>query len=108
VAAVLADFTLETFLPLVRTTFQVRAAEDRCVSLVLLEATGHGPDGNPFVLRFGGPADEFLPQGTYAFEHDGLGAFDLFVSPSSRTADGFTTEAVFNQIRGQIRLKTAE
>ena len=34
-----------------------------------------------FSLFFHGPADRIVPQGTYAFQHDGLGPLMLFIVP---------------------------
>lgn len=92
-----ADFNLRTFLPLVHSLFRVRAGAGRVVELELGAARAEGPDDNPFVLAFRGRADEFLPQGTYVFQHETLGEFELFVSPVARTVEHFTTEAVFNR-----------
>jgi hypothetical protein len=37
-----------------------------------------------------------LPQATYRFEHETIGAFDLFIVPVGRTAQGVSYEAVFS------------
>jgi hypothetical protein len=50
------------------------------------------------VLELTGGPGTFLPQGMFLFEHPSLGAFEMFVSPTKRSADGFTTEAVFNRL----------
>jgi hypothetical protein len=34
-----------------------------------------------FSLFFHGPADRFLPQGTYALDHDAMGTLALFIVP---------------------------
>ena len=46
---------------------------------VMNRASAVAPPTSGFVLVFGGSSD--LPQGTYLFEHDGLGRFALFTVP---------------------------
>jgi hypothetical protein len=50
----------------------------------------------PFSLLFLGPPSFVLPQATYRFEHETIGAFDLFIVPVGRTAQGVSYEAVFS------------
>jgi hypothetical protein len=40
-----------------------------------------------------------LPQGTYAFAHDDLGEFDLFIVPIGQAPGVFQYQAVFNRVR---------
>ena len=49
-----------------------------------------------FSLYFLGGKDFMLPQGTYRLNHARLGETLLFLVPTSRDADGFKYEAVFN------------
>ena len=51
-----------------------------------------------FSLLFKGPVSSFLPQGTYDFEQDNLGAFSLFVVPIGQTAEAFQYEVIFNRL----------
>jgi hypothetical protein len=50
-----------------------------------------------FMLRFTGPGTR-LPQGTYAFEHAGLGKFALLIVPGGPGLGTYT--AVFNLLSG--------
>ena len=44
-----------------------------------------------------GPADRFYQQGTYQFEHERIGRFNLFIVPVGKAGDGrFRYEAAFN------------
>ena len=52
-----------------------------------------------FSAFFHGSADQVLPQSTYALEHDGMGAFDLFLVPIAKDEKGFRYEAVFNYFK---------
>jgi len=52
-----------------------------------------------FSAFFLGPADRFLPQQTYSFDHDQMGTFELFLVPVKQEQDGFRYEAVFNYYR---------
>jgi hypothetical protein len=99
---VLADFSLDTFAPLVGSLFHVTVPPEidarGTVELELAAARGLGTDARSFVLTFRGAAGTFVPQGMFPFAHPRLGSFEMFVSPTARTADGFTTEAVFNRL----------
>ena len=56
-------------------------------------------DMERFSAFFHRPGDRYLPQGTYAFEHDAMGALDLFLVPIARGDKGFRYEAVFNYFK---------
>jgi hypothetical protein len=86
--------TLESFAPLVGSPFLVESG-GTSVPLVLRWARARGETA--FVLSFAGPAAPLLEQATYRFTHDSLGAFDLFISPRAREADGLVYEALFNR-----------
>lgn len=93
----LEGFTVDTFSGRVGEPFRLDADGSR-VDLTLVECTPLGGDGGaraPFSLVFLGGSDEVLPQRIYRFEHDELGAFDLFIVPIARDADGTQYEAVF-------------
>jgi hypothetical protein len=49
-----------------------------------------------FILSFTGGPSTGLAQGTYLFEHDALGQFQLFIVPLGQTPQAYT--AVFNQV----------
>jgi hypothetical protein len=61
--------------------------------------TGKEARGESFMLLFHGPSDRMLPQGTYAFTHDELGRFDLFIVPIGQAPGVFQYQAVFNRAR---------
>jgi Domain of unknown function (DUF6916) len=44
-------------------------------------ADGDATRRTPFSLLFHGPANPFLPQGTYPLRHDAIGDFQLFLVP---------------------------
>ena len=54
-----------------------------------------------FSLVFNGPADTFLPQGTYAMRHDALGEFDLFLVPvgENQAKTQYHYQAIFNRLK---------
>jgi hypothetical protein len=93
----LAETTLAIFEPLVGDVFVV-AAEPASIELVLESATAVGswPGGRqPFSLIFHGPRDPLLAQAIYRFEHEALGALEIFVVPLGQSAEHTTYEAVF-------------
>lgn len=49
-----------------------------------------------FMLSFTGGPSTGLKQGTYLFEHDALGQFQLFIVPLGQTPQAYT--AIFNQV----------
>ena len=92
----------ESFRENLNTTFRVRAEAPRPVELELFEVKGYDPGENDrrgmerFSLFFRGPADIFVPQGTYTLEHEQMGALDIFLVPVARGERGFLYESVFN------------
>jgi hypothetical protein len=104
----LETFTLQTFAPRLGETFRLRLGPEATLDLALIEATdlSHrgappGAAGTPEVRRapfsivFRGPLGVLLPQRIYRLEHDGIGAFDLFLVPIGPDGAGMRYEAVF-------------
>jgi hypothetical protein len=75
------------FGPRIGELFEVHLAEGLVVPLRLTSVANlgapHAPGGRrPFSLLFQGPpSPQFLTQGTYRLQNEGLGAFDLFIVP---------------------------
>jgi hypothetical protein len=96
---VATELTLETFRPAVGQTFTVGEAGGTTIELLLVEATATeaGPQAPrpPFSLLFHGPAEPFLPQASYRFEHESLGVLGIFIVPLGRDEHGATYEAIF-------------
>jgi hypothetical protein len=95
--------TIETFAPLLETTFRVRSdpSDDgiplRLVELRPLGRQPHAPRVEPFALEFAGPAESALEQRIYSLEHETLGTIEIFLVPIGfDPAGGFRYEAVFN------------
>lgn len=93
------ELTLQTFAPAVGENFTVGGEGGAKVDLLLVEATPQdaGPHAPrpPFSLLFQGPADPFLPQATYRFEHGSLGEMEIFIVPLGRDEHGTVYEAFF-------------
>jgi len=72
----------ETFRAQLDTVFRVQDAAG-AVPLRLAEVEVGPVSGGllQFSLFFHGPADRFLPQSTYEFDHDALGRLALFIVP---------------------------
>jgi len=94
--------TEEAFARQLNSKFRVRADTPRPVELELVEVkgwrSGAAEQGGleRFSLFFSGPADIYLPQGSYSLEHEQLGVLDIFLVPVARTPEGLRYEAVFN------------
>lgn len=100
----LETVTVDTFTPLLGTTFTVTATDasgrTHAVPLTLVDATpAPAPAGDrgraPFSLLFRGPAHLHLHQATHPLTHATLGATELFLVPVGLDADGAQYEAVF-------------
>lgn len=93
------------FLPLLHTEFRVPLEGRAPVTLRLVEVSDleRRPATEPrrgkrgFALLFNGPRELLLPQAMHTFEHEALGAFDLFIVPVHPEDDEhFYYEAIFN------------
>jgi uncharacterized protein DUF6916 len=97
----LEEFTVETFSGRVGEQFRISADGSVVFDATLTEARAAGvaePTSGervPFSLVFRGPLEPILPQRIYGFEHDALGAFDLFIVPIGPDESGMQYEAVF-------------
>ena len=82
-----------------------RVASEQPIELELAEVKGylskpHEQSGmERFSVFFNGPSNPFLPQRVYALEHEGMGAFELFLVPVAKGENGFRYEAVFNYFK---------
>ena len=86
-----------TFSEHVNTPFRVNYGS-ATMDLELTEVSDYSDDHQiRFSLVFRGPHEPLLPQQIYPFEHDQLGAFDLFIVPVGRDEEGLQYEAVFNR-----------
>ena len=95
------DLKLENFSPHLNSKFLVKGEPDgvEAVELELVEAVdlGSTPSHEQFSILFRGPSSPKLLQAIYRFEHQEMGAFDLFIVPVKRVQDGFHYEAIFNR-----------
>ena len=103
----LEHFGFESWARLVKTKFRVWVGANDALDLELYQATsprttpaagGTGAVYESFSLFFLGPADQLLPQRSYAFECEALGRFDLFIVPVGRDQSGVRYEAAFNRL----------
>jgi len=85
----------------VHTRFRVgvAAAEPVELEIVTVSDLQQSTRHSEFALEFRGPRDRFIGQGTFGFEHDDMGRFDLFIVPIGLDAAGYRYEAIFNQLR---------
>ncbi len=83
------------------TTFKVRAPGGEPLSLELIEVAekNESPRVEQFSLIFRGPVTPHFPQGTYTFEHEKLGALDLFTVPLGPDSAGMSYQVIFNRLR---------
>jgi hypothetical protein len=105
----LEKLTFDRFHALLKTKFRVHTGPQASVELELVEAMRSRTlpwqaGGNPasqaeaFSLIFHALDQVFLPQRMYRFEHEALGAFDLFIVPVGRAPGEFHYQAAFNRL----------
>ena len=102
----LERFTIDTFMPMAGQVFRlpVQGAEPlemTLESVTEIPVSGWRPEEaaehrKPFSLVFLGPPQFVLPQAIYRFEHDAIGAFEIFIVPIGRTPQGVSYEVVFS------------
>jgi hypothetical protein len=101
----LASFTLDTFKPLLDSSFAISGGPEGVLDepgepLLLVEASALGAGGDetrdPFSLLFLRRSDVVLLDETYTLTHPALGSFELFIVPVAQDADGVRYEAIFN------------
>ncbi len=107
----LDDLSFAAIAKQLNTRFRVETAPGAHVDMELIEAElapemvwPAGPKGaenvryERFSLVFTGPREPALEQRIYAFEHDGIGRFEIFITPIlSRDQTRIYYEAVFNR-----------
>jgi hypothetical protein len=96
----LQDLRPATFAEFLHDCFRVRI-DPGVVDLILIEINAFPPSENhprrePFSIMFRGPASPRLSQGTYAFEHEAIGAFEIFIVPVVPDEHGPRYQAIFN------------
>ena len=99
-----ANLCWATFATHVNSRFLLRDANGQAHALDLIGAEPASSNfaetagGEQFSLFFRGDATRPLRQNTYAFEHGGMGHFDMFIVPIGREDQGHCYyEAVFNR-----------
>jgi hypothetical protein len=95
------DFTPATFSELVGEPFELSLDDGSAFELEVVSVTpapthpGEARQREPFAVVFRGPVEPVLPQRIYAFEHEAVGAFELFIVPIGPDGSGMQYEAVF-------------
>ena len=101
----LARLTWDSFYPFIYTDFTFGRGYN-AVSLKLVAMTDSQPVGRKrknasqenFVMKFQGPYNQLLEQGTYQVNHFNLGDFDLFITNGGRVRREQYYIAVINRV----------
>jgi hypothetical protein len=116
----LEQIRFSTFAARVNTVFQVQRSSGLTVGLQLAEvrptplfagtrANAEDARNERFSLLFRGPLQPPLEQGSYWFEHEGIGRFAIFIVPIGSTDTGHCYyEAIFNRPIGGSLPKAGE
>jgi hypothetical protein len=93
-----STFNSKTFADQLNTAFSAQLPE-ASVPLELIEVAEKPAPANTevFTLHFRGPIRPFLQQRTYSFQHDKLGAFELFITAIGQDQQSIIYEAVFHR-----------
>ena len=97
----LLQLNAKTFAAQLHTKFKVEDGSDPAVVVELVEVVE--PQSPPhvelFVLHFRGPRAPTLDQRIHHFDHEIMGAFDLFLTVIGADAQGSDYEVVFHRLR---------
>ncbi|MGI8917730.1 MAG: DUF6916 family protein [Pyrinomonadaceae bacterium] len=90
----------ETFLKYLNTKFHISLDDSNTLETELIKVGEHqlSPHQERFSIIFQGPLVPRLSQGTYSVNHDGMGAFNLFIVPIEQDSQSVRYEAVFNRL----------
>ncbi len=94
------NLTRDAFAENLNTSFQLQHQEMGLIELQLTDVSElkTTPHQQMYSIIMRGPLGTPLEQGLYKMEHAQIGAFDLFLVPVAKEADGFRYQAVFNQL----------
>ena len=99
--------TAADFAKHLNTNFRVELESPGPIELKLIAVTPRKSEPNEqtgmerFSAVFNGPADVFLPQGTYRVTHPEMGELYVFLVPLAPEAGVFRYEAVYNFYRNE-------
>lgn len=100
-----ANLTEKEFSNHVNTKFRVELDGENSVDLELTKVKGYMSKDNEqtgmerFSIFFQGPPEPLLAQKLYAFQHAGMGSFEMFLVPIAKNDAGFSYESVFNYFK---------
>jgi len=91
----------ETFKQQLHTSFQVRSGDSEPISMQLIDVREPptAPGSELFCLHFRGPSSPRLPQKIWRFQHEKIGALDLFMTAVGADETGIVYEVVFHRLR---------
>lgn len=80
--------------------FKIHQSADSLVEVDLVEVSEFKKSAvqEHFWLVFRGPSRQPLSQGTYLFENDAMGRFEIFMTPMKQDAESRYYEVVFNRL----------
>ena len=91
------ELSHEDFAERIGDTFTVPVGDGGTMTLRLVAARQGPPERHGHSIELAGPADWFMPQGTYLLSHEEWGSLPLFLVPIGELEDGYLYEAVFTR-----------
>ena len=97
----LDNFNSQTFAEQLHSKFKVYLDQHPPLEMELVEVEERdtSPRIELFFLRFQGPPSPLVPQGIRRFEHEKLGAFEIFITAIGMDEKGLLYESVFHRFR---------
>ena len=98
-----ANYSYAAFAAQVHTTFWL-ATGGEPLPLELLDVSSLRCNAvyESYSLELRGPADTYIPQASYRFEHEAIGPIEIFIVPTRQDQQGLYYEASFNCLRSQV------
>lgn len=99
-----ATLTHAAFARQLHTTFRLVVPGAVALPLELIEVSKQRESQRfvSFAIVLRGPAGVYIPQGTYHFEHEAMGALDLFIVPIGQNGSGYEYEATFSYLQSEV------
>ena len=97
------SYSYDAFAAQIHTTFWLATgSEPLPLELINVSPLRQNPVYESYSLELRGPADSYIPQASYRFEHEAIGAIEIFIVPIRQDQQGLYYEASFNCLRSKV------
>ena len=96
------SYSYDAFAAQLNTIFRLQVGgEPMPLELVEVSPLRQNACYESYSLELRGPANRFIPQASYRFEHEAIGPLFMFIVPIRQDQHGLYYEASFNCLRAQ-------